>query len=35
VLGLEESTKLIKGNSSLSAFFIYEEEGELKGKFVE
>lgn len=35
VLGLEESTQLIKGNSSLSAFFIYEEEGELKGIYVE
>jgi len=35
VLGLEESTKLIKGNSSLSAFFIYEEEGELKGIYIE
>jgi len=35
VLGLEESNKLIKGNSSLSAFFIYEDGEEMKGIYVE
>ncbi|PCJ65508.1 MAG: hypothetical protein COA58_08850 [Bacteroidetes bacterium] len=35
VMGLEESTKIIEQNKSLSAYFIYEEEGELKGVFVE
>lgn len=35
VLGLEESTKIIEQNKSLSAFFIYEEGEELKGVYVE
>ena len=35
VMGLKESTKIIEQNSSLSAFFIYEEKGELKGVYVE
>jgi thiamine biosynthesis lipoprotein len=35
VMGLEESTKIIKQNTSLSAYFIYEEKGELKGVYVE
>ncbi len=34
VLGLKESTKLIEADSSLTAFFIYEENGQLKGKHV-
>lgn len=35
VLGLEESKKLISADSSLSAFFIYDNGDELKGEFVE
>ena len=35
VLGLEEATKIIEQNTSLSAYFIYEDKGELKGVFVE
>ena len=35
VVGLDKATKWIEGNKSLSAYFIYEEEGELKGVFVE
>jgi thiamine biosynthesis lipoprotein len=35
VLGLEEATKVISGNKSLSAYFIYEDGDELKGVYVE
>ena len=35
VLGLEDSKELIQSDSSLSAYFIYEEDDELKGLFVE
>ena len=35
VMGLEEATTVIEQNKSLSAYFIYQEKGELKGLFVE
>jgi len=34
VLGLEESIKMIEADSSLSAFFIYEQDQKLIGKHV-
>jgi len=34
VLGLDESTKLIESDSSLKAYFIFEENGDLKGVHV-
>jgi thiamine biosynthesis lipoprotein len=35
VLGLEKSKKIIAADSSLSAYFIYEENNELKGLFMD
>jgi FAD:protein FMN transferase len=35
VLGLDEATKLIKANKSLSAYFIYDDGTSLKGVYVE
>jgi hypothetical protein len=35
VMGLEKSKELIENDRSLSAYFIYEEDGMLKGIFVE
>jgi thiamine biosynthesis lipoprotein len=35
VMGLEKSKELIENDRSLSAYFIYEEDGKLKGIFVE
>jgi len=34
VLGLDESSKLIESDSSLQAYFIFEENGDLKGVHV-